>query len=101
MSSPTVLKPVVTVAKANQPRLLLLLCLVAHTFLSIDRGLMAVLQEAIKRDLLLSDSQLGMISGLSFGLFFALASLPAGWLVDRFNRRNILAGAVLIFSGGG
>jgi hypothetical protein len=61
MSSPTVLKPVVTVAKANQPRLLLLLCLVAHTSLSIDRGLMAVLQ-AIKRDLLLSDSQLGMIA---------------------------------------
>jgi MFS family permease len=88
-----------SVAAGVRPGRVLALCLAAHAFLAIDRGLMGVLQEAIKRDLLLSDSQLAMISGLSFGIFFALASLPIGWLVDRFNRRNILAISVLIFSG--
>ena len=88
-----------SVSAGVKPGRVLALCLAAHAFLAIDRGLMGVLQEAIKRDLLLSDSQLAMISGLSFGIFFALASLPIGWLVDHFNRRNILAISVLIFSG--
>jgi len=77
----------------------LAVCVVTHTALSIDRGLMAILQEPIKRDLLLSDTQLGLLSGLGFAMFFGIAGLPMGWLVDRYNRRNILSAAVLVFSG--
>ena len=60
---------------------------------------MAILQEPIKRDLLLTDTQLGILSGLGFALFFGIAGLPMGWLVDRYNRRDILSAAVFVFSG--
>jgi hypothetical protein len=81
---PPVLPQILLSTQASKRGVVLALCVAAHTFLSIDRGLMAVLQEAIKRDLLLSDSQPGLLSGLGFGLFFGIASLPIGWLVDRF-----------------
>jgi predicted MFS family arabinose efflux permease len=70
----------------------------AHTLLSVDRGVMAILLEPIKRDLKLSDSQLGLLTGFGFALFFGVAGIPIGWLVDRINRRNILAAAVFTFS---
>ena len=84
---------------SGRPGFVLAICVVAHTVLSIDRGLMAVLQEPIKRDLLLTDTQLGLLTGLGFALFFGIAGLPMGWLVDRYNRRKILSVAVLVFSG--
>jgi MFS family permease len=89
----------VTARLTGRPGFVLAICVVAHTFLSIDRGLMAILQEAIKRDLLLTDSQLGLLSGLGFALFFGIAGLPIGFLVDRYCRRDILAAAVFVFSG--
>jgi MFS family permease len=57
------------------------------------------LQEAIKRDLLLSDGQLGLLSGLGFAPFFGGAGLPIGGLVDRYSRRVILVGAILVIRG--
>lgn len=71
---------------------------VAHTLLAVDRSIMAVMLEPIRREFNLSDTQLGLLTGIGFALFFGLAGLPLGWLVDRFNRRNILAASVLAFS---
>jgi predicted MFS family arabinose efflux permease len=65
---------------------------------SIDRTAMSILIEPVKAEFKLSDSQLGLLTGLAFGLTYALAGLPLGWLIDRVNRTRLLAAVVAIWS---
>lgn len=64
----------------------------------IDRQILAILLEAIKRELSLSDTQLGLLGGIAFGLFSGVAGIPLAWLLDRVNRRNVLSACVAIWS---
>jgi len=56
------------------------------------------MQESIKADLDLSDSQLGLLTGFAFALFYVSAGLPIARWADNGNRRNIVALAVFIWS---
>lgn len=69
------------------------------TFSFIDRQLVAILQESIKAEMNLSDSQLGFLTGFAFSIFYAVFSIPVAHLADRYNRRNIIAGALTLWSG--
>jgi MFS family permease len=60
------------------------------TFNYLDRSLLGLLLPLIKADLQLSDTALGLISGLAFALFYSILSLPIANLADRYNRRNII-----------
>jgi len=71
---------------------------VVYSFNFIDRQLLAILQEAIKSDLGLSDSQLGLLTGFAFAVFYVTAGIPIARWADRSNRRNIVAGAVFLWS---
>jgi predicted MFS family arabinose efflux permease len=64
----------------------------------IDRSVLSILIEPIKHEFKLSDSQLGVLTGLAFGLLYASAGIPIGMLIDRVNRRNLLAVLVLAWS---
>lgn len=77
---------------------LLIFLVLAHTCCWMDRYLVVILSEPIKRDLALSDTQLGLISGFAFSLIYSLAALPLGRLVDHGPRRIILSSVLLIFS---
>ncbi|MGZ3368882.1 MAG: spinster family MFS transporter [Caulobacteraceae bacterium] len=63
-----------------------------------DRQLFGIVLPLIKDDLRLSDTSLGLIAGLTFALFYAVLGLPIAWLADRFNRRNILAAGLVLWS---
>lgn len=76
---------------------LILLTLIA-TVQFFDRALMVVVMEPVKREFSLSDSQLGLLSGLSYAVAFALAGIPLGWLADRVNRQRLLTGLLLAWS---
>lgn len=65
----------------------------------IDRQLLSILQESIKADLMLSDAQLGLLTGFAFALFYTFAGLPIASLADRSNRRNIVVVSLTIWSG--
>lgn len=65
----------------------------------IDRQLLSILQESIKADLLLSDAQLGLLTGFAFAVFYTFAGLPIASLADRSNRKNIVAISLTIWSG--
>ena len=71
---------------------------VVYTFNFIDRQLLSILQESIKADLLLSDTQLGLLTGFAFALFYVTAGIPIARWADRSNRRNIVALAVGVWS---
>ena len=57
----------------------------------IDRTLPSLLVEPVQAEFRLSDTQLGVFGGLSYGIAFALAVAPMGYLADRVNRRGMLA----------
>jgi predicted MFS family arabinose efflux permease len=60
----------------------------------VDRGLMMLLLEPIKLDLQLSDTQLGFVTGIAFGLFYATLGVPLARWADRGNRVTITALAI-------
>ncbi len=74
------------------------LLLVIYIVNNVDRQVMNILVEPVKRDLSLSDGQIGWLIGGSFALFYTLAGLPIARLADRSNRRNIIALALLVWS---
>lgn len=70
-----------------------------YMFNSVDRSVMSIVIEPVKLEFGLSDSQLGLLTGLAFGLTYALVGVPMGLLVDRTNRRNLLSLMVFVWSG--
>jgi MFS family permease len=64
----------------------------------LDRQIINILGEPIKRDLGLHDWQLGALSGLSFALLYSVAALPIARLADRSNRVRIIGAAILAWS---
>jgi len=100
MNSPSigVTMPPPTYTAGSRRTVLVMLGLVSM-FNYIDRTVLSVLQEPIKRELGLSDGQLGLLTGLAFALFYATLSVPIARLADRFNRRNIIAASLATWSG--
>ncbi len=65
----------------------------------LDRGVLAILQEPIKQDLLLADWQLGLISGPAFALLYSISGIPAARIADKLNRVTVLSIAITVWSG--
>jgi MFS family permease len=65
----------------------------------LDRMVLTLLQEPIKHEFNLSDSQLGLITGTAYAFAFGIAGLPLGMLVDRTNRVRLLALVLTVWSG--
>ena len=76
----------------------LVILTLVYTFNFIDRQLLSILQEAIKADLVLSDAQLGLLTGFAFAMFYVTAGVPIARLADRSNRKNIVAASVGLWS---
>lgn len=70
----------------------------AYTSSYLDRTIVGAVAEHIKLDLGLSDTQLGLLTGFAFAVFYATLGIPLAVLSDRMNRRNIVAGAVTVWS---
>ena len=64
----------------------------------IDRMVLAVLIESIRIDIPMTDTQIGILTGLAFAIFYAVAGLAIGRLADLFNRKKILIGAISVWS---
>ena len=69
-----------------------------YTFNFIDRQILVILQESIKKELLLSDTQLGLLTGLSFTVFYVTLGIPIARWADKSNRRNIVALSLAVWS---
>ena len=76
---------------------LAVLCL-TYAFSIMDRQILSILLEDIRAEFLLSDTQLGLLSGLSFALLYATLGIPIARLADRSHRVNIISIAVTAWS---
>lgn len=64
----------------------------------IDRTVLSIMQVALKRDLQLSDTELGTLTGLAFALFYTTLALPIARLADRFARKWVLTAALTVWT---
>lgn len=71
---------------------------VCYTLSFIDRQIFGLLVGPIKTEFGASDTQIGLLGGLAFSLFYTLLSLPLGRLVDRYSRRTIIGLGVFFWS---
>jgi predicted MFS family arabinose efflux permease len=69
-----------------------------NVFNLMDRQILSMLLEPIKRDLAVSDTGLGLLTGLAFVSFYTLASVPIARLADARPRRHIIAAALAFWS---
>ena len=71
----------------------------AQTCHGMDRAVIGLVLKPIGDEFNLSGQQLGLLAGLAYGLPFALAAIPFGYAVDRFNRKTLLSAALTAWSG--
>lgn len=74
------------------------ICMLAYIFSFVDRQILALMIEPIKRDLQLSDTQFSLLHGLAFSLFYAVMGIPIALLADRYSRPKIIAIGVAFWS---
>lgn len=72
--------------------------MVCYTLSFIDRQILALLVGPIRRELQISDTQIGLLQGLAFAIFYTACGLPLGRVADRHNRRNLLTVGLLLWS---
>ncbi len=74
------------------------LLFVVYVFNFIDRSILSILAEPIKKDLDLSDTQMGFLGGVAFAIFYTFVGIPVARLADRSVRRNVVAVSLAIWS---
>jgi len=91
------LPPYETVSRGQANYVLAVLCgVIMLNFL--DRQIISILAEPIKQEMGLSDSQVGLMTGVSFALFYTTLAIPVAALADRWHRSRIIAIAIGIWS---
>jgi MFS family permease len=85
-------------ARNRQAQGVLAVLVVVYMFNFLDRQLTSILAERIKRDLRLSDADLGLLHGTAFAVFYAVLGIPLGRLADVWDRRRLLALGVGLWS---
>ncbi len=71
---------------------------VAYTFSFIDRQILSLLVQPMKRDLGISDFEMSLLQGFAFAIFYTLIGLPIGRMVDNKNRIVIISVGILVWS---
>lgn len=74
------------------------LLLVVYVFNFIDRSILSILAEPIKKDLGVSDTQMGFLGGVAFAIFYTFVGIPVARLADTSVRRNVVAISLAIWS---
>jgi len=76
----------------------LVMLTLVYVFNFADRQILVILQESIKEEFQLSDTELGLLSGFIFAIFYVVLGIPIARYADNGNRRNIVAGSLGLWS---
>ena len=93
-------KPTYNYAQAGNRYLnyVLVMLTLVYVFNFADRQILVILQESIKEEFQLSDTELGLLSGFIFAIFYVVLGIPIARYADNGNRRNIVAGSLGLWS---
>ncbi|WP_353208297.1 MFS transporter [Sphingorhabdus sp.] len=76
----------------------LIIMMLAYTINIADRYVMSTVLEQIRLELHLTDSGVAFLTGVSLALFYVTMGIPLSWIADRYNRRNLLAISITVWS---
>lgn len=82
----------------RQRRYTLMMLVLVFTSSHVDRQIMGILGQPIKESLMISDTQLGLLTGIMFAVFYATLGMPMAMWADRNNRRNLISFSVFLWS---
>ena len=80
------------------PWLVVAILMVAYVFSFVDRQILNLLVGPIRRDLGISDTQMSLLMGFSFAIFYTILGIPLGRLADSWNRCGLIASGVVVWS---
>ena len=83
---------------ARERNYTLFLLVMVFTSSHIDRQIVSILAQPLKEAFELSDTQLGLLTGVAFALFYATLGVPMAMWADRGNRRNLIAVSIAVWS---
>jgi MFS family permease len=83
---------------SGQAWYLVCVLLIFYIFSFIDRQILSLLVGPMRRDLDITDEQMGLLGGFAFAIFYTLLGIPIGRLADRMNRKSIIAVGVVVWS---
>lgn len=72
--------------------------MVCYTFSMLDREIISLLVEPIKAAFGITDFEMGLLMGPAFSLFYTVMGIPLGWAADRYNRKNLIAAGITVWS---
>lgn len=78
--------------------MIVIVLIAAYAISFVDRQILSLLVEDLRRDLGISDSQIGLLQGPAFGIFYAVMGLPFGWLADRTHRIRLIAAGLFLWT---
>ena len=84
---------------AGARRYAMLILAVVYMFNFIDRQILAILLPAIRDEFQVGDTVLGLLTGTAFALFYVTLGIPIAQVADKWNRRNLVAAALAVWSG--
>lgn len=70
----------------------------AQVISTIDRGMLALVIDPVRRDLSISEMQIALLQGFAFSIFYVSVGLPLGAVADVVNRRRLLIGGIIVWS---
>jgi len=77
----------------------LVMLLLVYAFNFVDRQIIGILAIPIKAELGLTDTQLALMGGLAFALFYSVLAIPVAWAADRYSRSWIITISLALWSG--
>jgi MFS family permease len=86
------------VSSLGQRWYVLIIMMLAYTINIADRYVMSTVLEPIRLELKLTDGGVAFLTGVSLAFFYVIMGIPLSWIADRYNRRNLLAASITIWS---
>lgn len=96
--SPTTATETAPATSLKYARYVLVILMVCYTLSFIDRQILSLLVGSIKRDLGISDTRIGLLQGLAFGLFYTILGMPLGRLADTRSRKTLVSVGIVVWS---
>jgi MFS family permease len=87
-----------SVATMGQRWYVLIIMMLAYTINIADRYVMSTVLEPIRLELKLTDGGVAFLTGVSLALFYVTMGIPLSWVADRYNRKNLLAISMTVWS---
>jgi predicted MFS family arabinose efflux permease len=87
-----------SVATMGQRWYVLIIMMLAYTINIADRYVMSTVLEPIRLELKLTDGGVAFLTGVSLALFYVTMGIPLSWVADRYNRKNLLAFSMTVWS---